>query len=57
MKDGGWERLIEGKIEDLEEQVRALVAWRNWLLGLVAGMGLLVGAFARQVAYILTHLS
>lgn len=54
--DENYRRQIERRIDNLEVKMDGLMAWRSWILGLVAGMGILVGAFAKQVAYILTHL-
>lgn len=52
MDDGGYDRQIEGRIGRLEERVDSLIAWRNYVLGAVATLGLLIGAYAKQVATI-----
>lgn len=46
----GYLRMIEKRLDDLEDKTDNLLAWRNWVVGLVAGIGLLIGAFAKQVA-------
>lgn len=54
MMDGGgdekYDRQIERRIEALEGDVKSLVAWRNWVIGAVGGIGIMVGAYAKQVA-------
>jgi hypothetical protein len=53
--DDRYDELIREKIEKLEDKVDGLVAWRNWILGSVAGMGLALGAFAKNVADLWRH--
>jgi hypothetical protein len=49
--DGGerYDDQIEKRITNLERKVEDLVAWRNWVLGSVAGIGLMFGAFAKNI--------
>jgi len=48
----GYDRQIEGRIEKLEAKMEDLSKWKNYILGGVATMGLLIGAYAKQVALI-----
>lgn len=54
--DGGgddrYDRQIEGRIRNLEEDMENLKAWRNYVVGAVGTLGLLIGAYAKQVATI-----
>lgn len=59
----GYDRMIEKRLDDLagdvkalEDDVKGLLAWRNWVVGIVAGIGMLIGAFAKNVADIARHL-
>lgn len=55
-EDTRYDRLIEKRIDDLEVKVDGLLAWRNWVVGIVAGVGLFIGAFAKNVADIFRHM-
>ncbi len=48
-----WKDLIEERIKGLEASVDSLVAWRSWILGIVAGIGLVIGAFAKQIGIVM----
>jgi len=52
----GYDRQIEHRLEKVEERVDSLMAWRSWIVGLVAGVGLLTGAFAKQIGIVLGQL-
>jgi tetrahydromethanopterin S-methyltransferase subunit G len=52
----GYDRLMERRLDDLEAKVDNLLAWRNWVVGIVAGVGLMIGAFAKNVADIVRHM-
>ena len=52
----GYDRLMERRLDDLEAKVDNLLAWRNWVVGIVAGIGLMIGAFAKNVADIVRHM-
>ena len=56
MEDERYDRQIEARIGKLETRVDSLIAWRNWVLGMAAGMGMLVGAFAKNAGDILRHM-
>lgn len=49
----GYERMIEKRLDDLEAKMDNILAWRNWVVGIVAGIGLMIGAFAKNVAEIM----
>lgn len=61
--DDGYDRLLEDRIKALEKRVEKvegktdnLIIWRSWVLGSVAGIGLMLGAFAKNVADIIKHM-
>ena len=53
------ERAIENLRADLgkaHDRIDSLEKWRNWVLGIVAGIGMVLGAFAKNVGEILKHM-
>lgn len=56
MPGGDYDSQIEKRIEKLETHVASLINWRNWMLGFVGGMGIMTGAFAKQVAEVLRQM-
>lgn len=54
--DDRYDRLMEKRVSDLEADVDSLKMWRNWVLGIVAGIGLMTGAFAKNIGEILRHM-
>lgn len=52
----GYDRMIEKRLDALETKISDLEKWRNWVLGIVAGIGLMTGAFAKNIAEIMRHL-
>lgn len=51
-----WKDGLEDRIDKLETSVDGLLAWRNWILGTVAGIGVMTGAFAKQIAIFIRNL-
>ena len=51
-----WKDNVEDRIKTLEGSVDSLNAWRAWILGIGAGVGIMFGAFAKQIAVFLRGL-
>lgn len=49
---GDWNGMILDRLNLLERKVGSLEAWRAWLIGSAAGLGLVAGLFAKQVALV-----
>lgn len=52
--DDRWRDGIESEIRAIKADVRSLRDWRNWVLGGVAALGMMGGAFAKTIAGIFT---
>jgi hypothetical protein len=48
-----WKDSIERRLDDHEVKIDNLQQWRSWVLGAVAGIGLIIGAFAKQIIEII----
>lgn len=51
--DERYDKQIENRIEKLEAQVSSLMLWRAFVLGCVAPIAFLLGAFAHEIVLFL----
>lgn len=48
---------IEKRLDDQGAKLDGLIVWRSWVLGIVAGVGLMLGAFAKNIGDIIKHMA
>ena len=51
--DERYDAQIERRIENLEKDVKSLNLWRSFVLGCVAPVAFLLGAFSHEIALVL----